>query len=119
MNALEQQITSIEPHLLNKNGDILSLKEFKQKCTILRSDKLTPDRNRKYCILFGVNEEGRYKYRFKIYAKGGEKNALQLAMNCLKAFLSSDFDPLYRFCGEQAWVEYFDPQWNRKIPLTF
>ena len=105
--------------LTNAKGSMMSVKQFEAASYLLRSDSLNDHGDRKHVILFGCDENGNWKYKIKVYAKGGKKYALQAAFNCLKAYLTGHFDPMFRFeCG-QAYVNDFDPNWNKGVPISF
>lgn len=108
-----------EPLLVNKKGNVMSVNEFERSSYLLRSDSLLENGDRKHVILFGCDENGNWKYKIKVYAKGGKKYAFQAAFNCLKAYLTGHFDPNFRFEFGQAYVADFDPNWNKGVPLSF
>ena len=117
--AMDHQVLTREPYLLNAKGKLMSVRQFEDASHLLRSDSLNSLGDRKHVILFGRNETGDWKYKIKVYAKGGKKVAFQAAYNCLKAYLTGHFNPMYRFeCGP-AYVDDFNPNWNHGVPFSF
>jgi hypothetical protein len=117
--AMDHHTLAKEPMLTNAKGSMMTLNQFKVASHLLRSDSLNDNRDRKHVILFGCNENGRWKYKITVYAKGGKHYAFQTAFSCLKEYVRGHFDPMFRFEFGQAYVADFNPNWNKGVPLSF
>jgi len=117
----EHAMTTKEPFLLGDNGRIISRAEFERRCYIQRagqrSDRWENGKHvsvRKFAIYFGRDEStGTWKYAIGIYCNTREE-AITRAFDTIKLWALNRGQNLARFEGE-----YYDMDFNRKIPLSF
>ena len=116
---LEHHTVTNEPHMLGKNGVIISRAEFARRCHIVMpySDKryyLHDNMTRVRGLYFGRHEDGiTYKFRFRMYVEGGKKELLRRAYDAI--LLNS----LGQGNAQQKYsIEIFDFNYNEKVSIS-
>lgn len=120
-NAAEHAMMTNEPHLRGDNGRLLSRAAFEQRCHIQRAKNRSEKQEngkrvlvRKFAVYFGRNEQtGTWKYAIGIYCNTHEE-AVTRAFNEIKLWNLNRGETLARFPDE-----YYDMDFNRRIPLSF
>lgn len=119
---LDHHTVTNEPHMLGKNGVIISRAEFARRCSVhdaygKKRDMLEHGqfvKARKYAVYFGQNEDGRtWKYRIAIYCTAGKREALRRSYDAIKLFSMSQAITFSRF----GHLESYDMNYNGKFTL--